>query len=218
MQLEDGRVLRLAGLEDLALVGSAPSEAAARARAALARRIVGRRIAVQPIAPAADRHGRLLALAAEEGAGWLQQALLLSGAAVVSARAGETGCAAPWLAAEATARGKRLGVWADPQYDVLRAERPETIAAARGRFVLVEGRVGSVRERGAVIYVNFGRRWAEDFTVTILQRNARQFAAAGVEPTRLSGRHIRVRGFVEARGGPWIEVLRPEQIEPAGER
>jgi hypothetical protein len=29
----------------------------------------------------------------------------------------------------------------------------------------------SVRESGATIYVNFGRRWTEDFTVTILKRN-----------------------------------------------
>jgi hypothetical protein len=27
---------------------------------------------------------------------------------------------------------------------------------------------------------------------------------------------IRVRGFVEERGGPWIEASRPEQIEVLG--
>jgi hypothetical protein len=54
------------------------------------------------------------------------------------------------------------------------------VLAEQGRFALVEGRV----------YVNFGRRWTEDFTVTIL-----------------------VRGWIEERGGPWIEATRPEQIE-----
>jgi hypothetical protein len=64
------------------------------------------------------------------------------------------------------------------------------VLAEQGRFALVEGRVLSVRESGATIYVNFGRRWTEDFTVTIL-----------------------VRGWIEERGGPWIEATRPEQIE-----
>ena len=71
----------------------------------------------------------------------------------------------------------------------------------------------SVRESGATIYVNFGRRWSTDFTVTILKRNERSFKAAGLEPKTLAGRRVRVRGYIEERGGPWIEAARPEQIE-----
>ena len=85
--------------------------------------------------------------------------------------------------------------------------------AEQGRFALVEGRVLSVRESGATSYVNFGRRWTEDFTVTILKRNERNFTAAGLEPKKLAGRQIRVRGWIEERGGPWIEATRAEQIE-----
>jgi len=74
-----------------------------------------------------------------------------------------------------------------------------------------------VRESGATIYVNFGRRWSEDFTVTILKRSERRFAAAGLDVQRLAGRRVRVRGWIEERGGaggsPWIEVAHPEQIE-----
>ena len=73
----------------------------------------------------------------------------------------------------------------------------------------------SVRESGGTIYVNFGRRWSEDFTVTIAKRNERAFTAAGLEPKSLAGRRIRVRGWIEERGGPWIEATRPEQIEVA---
>jgi hypothetical protein len=46
-----------------------------------------------------------------------------------------------------------------------------------------------------------------------LKRNERIFAAAGREPKKLEGRRIRVRGWIEERGGPWIEASRPEQIE-----
>ena len=78
---------------------------------------------------------------------------------------------------------------------------------------MVEGKVLSVRESGATIYLNFGRRWAQDFTVTILKRNRREFAAAGIDPGRLEGQSIRVRGWIEQRSGPVIEAVVPEQIE-----
>jgi hypothetical protein len=69
---------------------------------------------------------------------------------------------------------------------------PADVLAERGRFALVEGKVVSVRESGATIYVNFGRRWTEDFTATILKRNERSFT--GLEPKRLAGRRVLVRG------------------------
>ena len=95
------------------------------------------------------------------------------------------------------------------------AENPTALLAALGKFAIVEGKVISVRESGGTIYVNFGRRWSEDFTVTILKRNARKFTDGGMEPKRLEGRVVRVRGFIEERGGPWIEAAIPQQIEIA---
>lgn len=71
----------------------------------------------------------------------------------------------------------------------------------------------SVRESGATIYVNFGRRWRRDFTVTILKRQQRAFAATGVELKQHEGRRIRVRGWIEQRCGPIIAAEAPEQIE-----
>jgi hypothetical protein len=128
-------------------------------------------------------------------------------------RAGDAGCTALLMAAERIARTGRLGLWADPFYDNLRAENPAAILAARGRFSIVEGTVLSVRHSGGTVYINFGRRWSEDLTVTILKRNERKFTVAGIEPEKLTGRKVRVRGFIEERGGPWIEASLPEQIE-----
>jgi hypothetical protein len=139
--------------------------------------------------------------------------LLAGGFARVGGRIGTRECATELLARERAARKAKLGLWAISYYDLLDADNPADVQAKRGRFALVEGKVVSVRESGATIYVNFGRRWTEDFTVTILKRNERSFAAAGVEPKRLSGRRVRVRGWIEERGGPWIEAARPEQIE-----
>jgi len=70
-----------------------------------------------------------------------------------------------------------------------------------------------VRESGGTIYVNFGRRWTEDFTATLLKRNERAFNAAGLDLKKLSGRNVRLRGVIEERGGPWIELTSPEQVE-----
>jgi endonuclease YncB( thermonuclease family) len=62
----------------------------------------------------------------------------------------------------------------------------------------------------------FARRIG-DITVTILKRNERSFAAAGLDLRSLASRRIRIRGWIEARGGEraWIEAERPEQIEMA---
>jgi hypothetical protein len=82
--------------------------------------------------------------------------------------------------------------------------------------------VVSVRDSGATIYVNFGRRWSESFAVTISKRNERNFTAARLDLKSLAGRRVRVRGWVEARGTDgtvaWIEAVRPEQIETADRR
>jgi len=73
--------------------------------------------------------------------------------------------------------------------------------------------VATARESGGIIYLNFGARWSEDFTVTILRRNQHVFAGAGLMPMALAGLDVEVRGWIEDRGGPAIEVVRPEQIE-----
>ncbi len=87
---------------------------------------------------------------------------------------------------ENTARPAKLGLWGDPYYEVLNADTPVDVLAQRGRFALVEGQVVSVRESGATIYVNFGRRWSESFAVTISKRNERNFTAAGLDLKSLS--------------------------------
>ena len=216
--LDDGREVRLAAIE----VPPAPQESGAAsggaaAKDALAGLVAGSQIALRQAEPqTTDRYGRLVgyAFAAREGGERLVQAeLLAEGVARVAARVGSRACAVELLRREDMARRAKLGLWATSYYDLLDAENPDGVLAEQGRFALVEGKVVSVRESGATIYVNFGRRWSKDFTVTILKRNARNFTAAGLEPSKLAGRRVRVRGFIEERGGPWIEASRPEQIE-----
>ena len=114
------------------------------------------------------------------------------------------------------ARQARRGVWAETAV-IKNAESPGDILARVGQFTVVEGKVLSVRQAGATTYINFGRRWTRDFAVTISRRVLSSFEAAGISPKSLENRRIRVRGWIEARGGPRIEALRAGQIELAGE-
>jgi endonuclease YncB( thermonuclease family) len=199
--LADGRTLRLAGIEP------GPGAQAALARA------VAKSVTLRTAeAPPTDRYGRLSAFAALDGAG-LAEMLLTAGAARVAARAGGPACAGPLLEAEARARAAGRGLWSDPNFAPLPGEPGTRAEAELGRFVLVEGRVLSVRRSGATIYVNFGRRWTRDVTAVIPGRLAARFRAAGRDPPALSGRRIRVRGWLERRTGPTVELLAPEQIE-----
>jgi endonuclease YncB( thermonuclease family) len=209
LQLTDGREVRLAGIE-------APQSA----KAALETLVAGRDIALLRLGADSDRYGRVVALvsvapAAAELGQSVQRALLAQGEARVAANLGDSACAASLLEAERIARTAGLGLWADPYYVIRRAEEPDGILGVRGRFAVVEGKILSVRESGATIYVNFGRRWSDDFTVTVQKRNERSFTAAGLELKKLAGQRVRVRGTIEERGGPWIEAARPEQIEIA---
>jgi endonuclease YncB( thermonuclease family) len=225
--LGDGREVRLAGIETASLSAQASDGPSAdmAARDALAKLVADAQVVLRRAEFASDRYGRLLAYVdiARPNAKprSVQAELLASGLARVGDLVGERNCAAELWRREAVARSAKLGLWADPYYDPLAADRPADILARRGRFALVEGDVVSVHPSGATIYVNFGRRWSEEFAVTIRKRNERKFAAAGLDVNGLSGRRVRVRGFIEARGGfagspwhaPWIEAAHAEQIE-----
>ncbi len=203
--LDDGRTVRLAGVE---LANTA--ELGAGTALTLKR---------LPAVPETDRYGHLNAhvFIGESGTErWLQADLVGRGLARVSSRVGDPVCARLLHAREQTARAAKLGLWDEPVYVIGKAEDPAGVLTSRGRLALVEGKVLSVRESGGTIYVNFGRRWSEDFTVTIAKRNERMFSAAGVVPKSLSGRRVRIRGWIEERGGPWVEASRPEQIEVLG--
>jgi endonuclease YncB( thermonuclease family) len=219
--LDDGREIRLAGIEvppPRAGESGTQVEAGASARAALQSILADQDVELRQIAAAADRYGRTLAFAYVRRDGAQRSVvheMLGRGFARVSARVGDRACADELLAQERAARQAKLGLWSEPYYVIVGAESAAELAAGRGRFTVVEGKVLSVRESGGIIYVNFGRRWSQSLTVTILKRHERTFAAAGMAPKRLENRRVRVRGWIEERNGPRIEAAHPEQIEIA---
>ena len=66
---------------------------------------------------------------------------------------------------------------------------------------------------GSRVFLNFGRFWKEDFTAVIEGPALRLFEAGGQDPMVLEGALVRIRGWVDDRDGPRIEITHPEQIE-----
>lgn len=123
---------------------------------------------------------------------------------------------ASWRLAEQAAEKARLGLWGAIANAPLSAAAPGAILAQKGQFVIVEGVVASVNERASQTYLNFGSRWSEDMTVSAPARIWRILARSGLTAARLQGNAIRVRGIVESRGGPLIELASPAELEVAG--
>jgi hypothetical protein len=182
--------------------------------------LAGREVTLHGEDDTPDRYGRQPAfvfLQGLDGSEALVQGLLLAqGEALISATVANKDCASVLIAAETAAREAKRGIWADPAA-IKNAESPGDILAGIGRFTVVEGKVLSVRQAGATIYLNFGRNWTQGFAVTISRRMTAGLEAAGIIVKSLENRRIRVRGWVEARGGPRIEVLRVGQVELLGE-
>jgi endonuclease YncB( thermonuclease family) len=219
--LDDGREVRLDAIEvpQLPAADGTPDLAAGiAARAMLESILKDQNVEMRGRATSAiDRYGRMLAYVHVAGRNGPSAAheMLARGYARVGTRVGDRACAAELLARERAAREAKLGLWGKQYYAIAGADSGAALLAKRGRFAVVEGKVLSVRESGGTIYINFGRRWSQALTVTILKRHERIFTAAGFAPRGLENRHVRVRGWIEERNGPRIEAQSPEQIEIA---
>jgi len=217
LMLADGRALRLTGLQAPKMRPEDPSfrawPHAAEAKATLTQLAAGHDIRLHTMGAAEDRHGRLLAQVTVRAGGqeiWLQQAMLRAGAARVYTFPDNRACARELLAAEREAREAGRGLWSLAAY---RIRSVDDAAAVIGQYHLVEGvvvRAQRVRDR---LFWNFGDDYRTDFTVTIPARALPLFEGAGLDPAAAAGLRVRVRGWIELRNGPDIEVTHPEQIE-----
>jgi endonuclease YncB( thermonuclease family) len=207
LRLDDGRDIRLAGIES---AGQDESAAIASLRAVAQ----GREVTLHGTNDTPDRYGRQRAFVFVYGAETsLQDRLLREGQARVAGTVMDQTCAMELLKAEGLARSAKRGIWASSAA-IKNAERPADILAEVGRFAIVEGKVRSVRQAGTIWYVNFGRYRIAGFAATISRRMMPAIEAQGLSLTSLTGQRVRIRGWVTRRGGPRIDVVHPGQIEP----
>jgi endonuclease YncB( thermonuclease family) len=224
--LDNGLAVRLAGIQAPRLAKGRPGLSdwplAQEARSALSDLVLNKSVRLAYGGAERDRYGRALVqlyLAAPDGqpagaaAVWIQQAMLAAGMARVYSFPDNRACVDELLASERQARADRRGLWANDFYGVRQAEKPASLAGLAGHYELVEGRVLTTGKAGGRLYLDFGRRWKDDFTATIDSAALRLFAKAGMDAAGLAGALVRVRGWIEERSGPLVEITHPEQIE-----
>jgi hypothetical protein len=216
--LEDGRLLRLAGLEPPRASAGDPARPA-RVRDQLRGWLMrpGLRVDLELLAAVPDRWNRRPArLFAPGGDGAPQsvaEALVEAGLARVEIDALARPCLRVLLALEGKARQGGLGLWRDPAFAVMPATDREALALRTGQMLLVQGRVSGVGAAASRVYVNFGPIRTVDFAASVGRLNVAAFEKSGVFLSSLTGKVVRVRGLLETQFGPQIELADPEAIE-----
>lgn len=142
---------------------------------------------------------------------WLDRSLLRAGLArVVPSGDAPQDLIRLLQADEDKARQVSHGIWNEPFFAPLSVA--DTFSATEG-FRIVEGTVRTVAEVRRRVFLNYGDDWREDFTVTIAPEHVDAFVEAGVPPSALEGRTIRVRGRLYDYNGPAMDAVHPGQIE-----
>jgi endonuclease YncB( thermonuclease family) len=214
LRLDSGIEVRLVGIQAPKLPLDRPNfrrwPLAEQAKAALERLALGRELRLDYGGRRRDRYGRALAHLHTRDGLWLQGQLLAEGMARVYSFRDNRALVAEMLAAERVARANRRGIWGHPYYRVLQADEA---GGHIDSFQLVEGRVRDAALVRGRLFLNFGADWKTDFTVGVEPRDLRLFERAGIDVLQWRGRRLRVRGWIEAWNGPYIEATHPEQIE-----
>lgn len=219
--LDDGRRLSLAGLEFPQGAGEAVT-LRAKAFARLSAWLPQAQVFIEPLTTAPDRWGQVPAQASAPASAEPDAALVSVGAALLAEglarfrpEPAASACATPYLAAEALARRRKLGIWSVEPVVELAAATPAQLAelAHKKGMVVVAGVVRSVGETKTAFYLNFGVRRGEDFAAVIFKKNVVIFESVGVFPHALAGRRISIRGLIDWNTGPRMEISTAAQLE-----
>jgi micrococcal nuclease len=221
LALDDGTEVRLIGalsprpLEAAADVSFWPPEREAIAE--LARLVLGRSVELAFAGRRTDRYGRLLAhvfVRSDTERIWVQGHMLKTGHARAYSVPDSAACMDELMEHERFARMARKGLWDHAAYQIRSAERTRDLLRWRSSFQIVEGRVLRVASVRGQVFLNFGEEWREDFTANVRRR----IQSSNLDFKALEGRRVRVRGWIERRAGPAIDVHHSSQIEIVEDR
>ena len=204
LKLEDGRTLRLAGLD-------APQAELVLDRIAEAWTERGVKIAL--LAPAPDRWGRWLADVNGDDGASLSDDLLRDGLARVKPEFETRGCEA------AAARDGKRGARGPPRALGRRrrypSPRPTSQRSKRRTGASSSSRApsnGSARAERGFILISAAREGLPSWRA---RKSEAAFQRRGIKLSALAGRAVRVRGYLDRRFGPRIEIVDPLMIELA---
>ncbi|KWT66199.1 hypothetical protein APY04_2395 [Hyphomicrobium sulfonivorans] len=219
IEMDDGQQVRLVGAlsprsPDLSPAAEpwAPEESA---KQTLRELVAGKTIFLATSGRAQDRYDRRLAHVFVENDGdrvWVQGEMLLRGQARVYGLPGSFDCMHELLAHEKAARDAGLGLWRNGAYSPRPAWRTRELLRRRNSYEIVTGSVAKVAVTKARTYVNFGRDWRSDFTAGIEARVLRENPELAQVLQQLEGRRVEVRGWIQYRNGPYIDIEHPSQL------
>lgn len=215
LKLADGRTVTIAGIDAPLPPIAAPDRPTALSSAAseaLARAVGSGTVKVAVIGDKPDRYGRWRANVFTAEGKSIAADLVTQGYARVHRETGDPQCVLALLDVERQARIEARGMWSDAQYKIRSALDP-SLGDETGLYELVAGQVLSIGHGDVVIFVNFGRDYSHDFTVTMTPAVAKSLAAAGIDVDQLAGKRVVVRGMIEASGGPAIRIGEATDIE-----
>ena len=223
LQGEDNRIIELSGLEIPSDQGGEAGDEAVAARDFLEKLFENpaeRDLILyqtmtrtgQPDQGSTNRLGHDLAqLVRKQDHVWVQGALLANGLARARPTPANPELAEQMYALEDLARQEKLGLWADDSPHRLR--QAEEKMERLDRFAVVEGTVQKVSTVNNVTYLNFGPDWKTDFTIGIPAATRQILARRGIDVFRLQGQKLRVRGWIRAYNGPYIELEHPVLLQ-----
>lgn len=217
LQLDDGSELRLIGAmaphaADAGADAGAwpPAEAAQRSLSDL---VLGRSVALAFGGMRTDRYGRWLAHAVVETEGrkdWVQGHMLARGMARAYALTDNAACVTDLMDRERPAREGNLGLWANAAYQIRSADNARELLAYRHTFQLVKGRIATISNTRGTAYLNFAQ---DRRGFAVVMKRASHALPTGTSPEGLAGLTALVRGWIDRRNGPVIEVGTAGQIE-----
>jgi micrococcal nuclease len=173
---------------------SAPQPLAREARALASKLTEGRQVSLVYESERNDHYGRELAHVLLADGHSLEEELLKQGLAWAVALPPNVDWVKRLTAAESEARNARRGVWAEPAYVPIAADRLTTHDTG---FRLVTGELRSLRETARALYFEL----APGVTVLIPRDSWRLYFSGYGAPGQIVGRRVTARGWVTAHGG-----------------
>jgi endonuclease YncB( thermonuclease family) len=214
LQLDNGQIVRLSGLHMPDYNGDQAGAFSVLALKVLQDLLVGQEIALYQTRKKdtgrINRMGHSLAhIARTEDGAWAQGLLLKLGLAISQTTQNNPEMAEAMRALENQAREEKLGLWEN----TISILSPQSAADHIGSFQIVEGRIESAALKKNRLYLNFGKNWRDDFTVTVAPEHRRAFSKQGINPLDWNGKIVRVRGWITEYNGPNMEIDHPQALE-----
>jgi micrococcal nuclease len=207
--LQDNRVIRLIGINspELGRDGAPDEPLAQAARAQMQRLVAGRDVTLVHGEEQSDHYGRQLAHLVLADGRDAQEVMLRQGLAALVAIPPNVRWVERYEAAEQDARENRRGLWADPYFTPIPAER---VDRARSGFHFVQGHVRKVRETEHDIYLFL----SDDFAVMIARSDWHHFLA---RPSAFRNVRLEASGWLTVHDGHWrLRVHHPAMLRIIG--